>query len=82
MGETLSKDPLEIAGAHLFFLCRNRPFVDGNKRTALATCLVFLSENGPLPDERLGADAWESLNRRRDEPRRSRGDNRALARSH
>ena len=61
MGETLFTDPLEIAAAYLFYLCRNRPFVDGNKRTALATCLVFLSENGLLPHEMLDADAWEPL---------------------
>jgi death-on-curing protein len=35
--------------------------VDGNKRVALATCLVFLSENGLLPSEALDADAWERL---------------------
>lgn len=35
--------------------------MDGNKRTALATCLVFLSENELLPDEKLDADAWEQL---------------------
>lgn len=61
MGETLFTDPLEIAAAYLFYLCKNHPFVDGNKRTALATCLVFLSENGLLLDERLDADAWEAL---------------------
>src|SRR5262245_6311955 len=61
MGQTLFTDPLEIAAAYLFYLCRNHPFVDGNKRTALATCLVFLSENELLPNERLDADAWESL---------------------
>ena len=61
MGETLFTDPLEIAAAYLFYLCRNHPFVDGNKRTALATCLVFLSENGLLSDERLDADTWEGL---------------------
>ena len=61
MGEPLFTDPLEIAAAYLFYLCRNHPFVDGNKRTALATCLVFLSENGLLPDEKLDTDAWEAL---------------------
>lgn len=61
MGEPLIGDPVEVAAAYLFYLCRNHPFVDGNKRTALATCLVFLSENGLLPAERLDADAWESL---------------------
>jgi death on curing protein len=61
MGETLFTDPLEVAAAYLFYLCRNHPFVDGNKRTALATGLVFLSENGLLPNERLDANAWEAL---------------------
>jgi death-on-curing protein len=61
MGELLFTDPIEIAAAYLFYLCRNHPFVDGNKRTALATCLVFLSENELLPDEKLDLEAWESL---------------------
>ena len=61
MGKALFTDPLEIAAAYLFYLCRNHPFVDGNKRTALATCLVFLSENALLPNERLDADGWEAL---------------------
>ena len=61
LGEPLLADPVEIAAAHLFYLCRSHPFVDGNKRVALATCLVFLSENGLLPNEHLDADAWEAL---------------------
>lgn len=61
MGEPLITDPVDVAAAYLFYLCRNHPFVDGNKRTALATCLVFLSENSSLPNERLNTDAWESL---------------------
>lgn len=61
MGEPLFTDPVEIAAAYLFYLYRNHPFVDGNKRTALATCLVFLGENGLLPEEELEAGAWEAL---------------------
>ena len=61
MGEPLFSDPVEIAAAYLFYLCRNHPFVDGNKRTALATCLVFLSENELLPNEKLATDPWETL---------------------
>lgn len=60
-GEPMFDDPVEIAAAYLFYLCRNHPFVDGNKRMALATCLVFLSENGLLPNEELDIDAWESI---------------------
>ena len=61
MGKPLFTGPVEIAAAYLFYLCRNHPFVDGNKRTALATCLVFLSENDMLADEKLDVEAWEAL---------------------
>ena len=60
-GQYFHTDLFEMAAAYLFHLAKNHPFVDGNKRTALATCLVFLSENGLLPDEKLDTDAWESL---------------------
>jgi death-on-curing protein len=61
MGQPLLTDPIEIAGAYLFYLCQNHPFVDGNKRTALATCLVFLAENELLNNESVSADSWETL---------------------
>ena len=54
-------DLIEIAAAYFFYLCSNHAFVDGNKRVALATCLVFLSEHELLPHETLDADAWENL---------------------
>ena len=63
-GEPLLKDIVEIAAAYLFYLCSNHPFVDGNKRTALASCLVFLEANGRFPDAALPGreiDAWETL---------------------
>jgi death-on-curing protein len=52
-------DLAEVAAAYLFYLCRNHPFLDGNKRTALGACLVFLRLNGvePKPD----SVKWESL---------------------
>jgi death-on-curing protein len=61
MGQPLISDPLEIAAAYLFYICRNHPFIDGNKRTALAACLVFLENNGLLPDRRLPIDDWEQF---------------------
>jgi death-on-curing protein len=63
-GAPLLTELTEIAAAYLFYLCRNHPFVDGNKRTALAACLVFLQVNDALPDPGLPArdvDAWEAL---------------------
>ena len=61
MGHSLISDPLEIAAAYLFYICRNHPFLDGNKRAALATCLVFLQENSLLPDRRLPISDWEEF---------------------
>jgi len=59
MGQPLISDPIEIAAAYLFYICRNHPFIDGNKRTALAACLVFLEENRLLPGAKLPTDDWE-----------------------
>lgn len=58
-GKSPYKDLIEVAAAYLFYLCRNHPFVDGNKRTALGACLVFLRLNGakPAPD----SSDWEEL---------------------
>ena len=61
MGQLLMSDPLEIAAAYLFYICRNHPFLDGNKRTAVAACLVFLEENGFLPDRKLPINDWEQF---------------------
>ena len=61
MGKPLISDPIEIGAAYLFYLCRNHPFVDGNKRTALASCLVFLESNDLLPNTKLMTDEWEAF---------------------
>lgn len=61
MGVPVMTEPIEIAAAYFFYLCSNHPFVDGNKRVALATCLVFLSENGLLKNETLDVSKWEAL---------------------
>lgn len=45
-GEYLHGSVPEMAAAYLFHLCRNHPFVDGNKRVALASAEVFLNVNG------------------------------------
>ena len=61
MGQPLISDPIEIAAAYLFYICRNHPFLDGNKRTALAACLVFLDANELLPGAKLPVAEWEKL---------------------
>ena len=42
----LHSDIFEMASAYAFHICQNHPFVDGNKRTALASALIFLELNG------------------------------------
>jgi death-on-curing protein len=61
MGQPLISDPVEIAAAYLFYLCRNHPFIDGNMRTALAACLVFLQTNDFLPNLKLPTSDWEAF---------------------
>jgi death-on-curing protein len=58
-GASPYRDRIEVAGAYLFYLCGNHPFVDGNKRVALGAGLVFLQLNGlePAPD----SEQWENL---------------------
>ena len=58
-GESPFSDLTEIAAAYLFYLCRNHPFVDGNKRTAMTAAITFLRLNGiePAPD----GPEWEEL---------------------
>ena len=61
MSRPLMSDPIEIAAAYLYYLCRNDAFIDGNKRTALAACLVFLETNGLLLNAKLPMDQWEEF---------------------
>ena len=58
-GRSPYTDLVDVAAAYLYYLCRNHPFIDGNKRAALGSCLVFLRLNGlsPMPD----SPAWENL---------------------
>ena len=58
-GTSLYKDMIEIAAAYLFYLCRNHPFIDGNKRVALGACITFLKINGFRPE--ADGPKWESL---------------------
>lgn len=45
-GEFLHPDIPSMAAAYAFHICKNHPFVDGNKRAATAAMLMFLSDNG------------------------------------
>jgi len=58
-GKSPYHDLAEVAAAYLYYLCRNHPFIDGNKRAALGSCVVFIRLNGiePRPDR----PEWEEL---------------------
>jgi death-on-curing protein len=45
-GEYVHDGLFAMAAAYAFHNTENQPFVDGNKRTALASALVFLGLNG------------------------------------
>lgn len=44
-GSFLHPDLFEMAGAYLFHIVRNHPFLDGNKRTGAVVAMVFLTWN-------------------------------------
>ncbi len=45
-GEFLHKSLPAMAAAYLFHICKNHPFLDGNKRTAVVAAEIFLNING------------------------------------
>jgi hypothetical protein len=48
-----------MAAAYAFHICQNHPFIDGNKRAAVAAMIAFLSDNGWRFD--AGADEAEPV---------------------
>ena len=58
-GKSPYSDIAEVAAAYLYYLCKNHPFIDGNKRAALGACIVFLrlNEVATNPD----GPEWEDL---------------------
>ncbi len=45
-GKDAHKTVFDKAAAYGFHICRNHPFVDGNKRVALVLMDIFLQKNG------------------------------------
>jgi death-on-curing protein len=58
-GKSPYADIVEIAAAYLFYICKNHPFLDGNKRTAMMAAIVFLRLNDvePAPIALSGKDS-------------------------
>jgi death-on-curing protein len=49
----------EVAAAYLYYLCKNHPFIDGNKRAALGACIVFSAAEWHRTQARW--PEWEAL---------------------
>lgn len=45
-GSYLHEDIISMAGAYLYHIVMNHPFIDGNKRAGLAAAIAFLNLNG------------------------------------
>ena len=57
-GQLMHPDVFAMAGAYWFHIVRNHAFVDGNKRTGLLACLVFLRRQGWSLDH-VSADLYD-----------------------
>jgi death-on-curing protein len=58
-GAYLHPDIPAMAAAYAFHICKNHPFVDGNKRAETAAMIAFLAENGWSFD--VTADAADAV---------------------
>ena len=58
-GKSPYADIVEVAAAYLFYICKNHPFLDGNKRTAMIAGIVFLRLNGI--ESKADNHQWEKL---------------------
>jgi len=58
-GKSPYSDLVEVAAAYLYYICKNHPFIDGNKRTAFGACIVFLRLNDV--ETKPDGQKWEAL---------------------
>jgi len=54
-------DIFEMAATYINSIALNHPFLDGNKRTALAACLTFLFMNGYEIDEEYDCELADKV---------------------
>ncbi len=60
-GTYFHADLIEMAGAYLFHIVKNHPFVDGNKRVGVVAAFIFLKMNGY--DLKMTNPAFEKMAR-------------------
>jgi death-on-curing protein len=54
-------DLYDIAAAYAYHLAENQPFIDGNKRTAIVTTLMFLEGNGISTSGLANAKLYDAM---------------------
>jgi len=54
-------DLVAIAAAYAFHIAQNQPFLDGNKRTAMAAALTFLEGNGIDIENYDGGQLYDAM---------------------
>jgi death-on-curing protein len=54
-------DLFDLAAAYAYHLAENQPFIDGNKRTAITTALVFLELNGISTSAITNAQLYDAM---------------------
>jgi death-on-curing protein len=54
-------DLAAIAAAYAFHIAQNQPFLDGNKRTAMGSALLFLKANGVDVDNFNDARLYDAM---------------------
>lgn len=59
-GEFVHHGLYEMAAAYAFHIAENQPFLDGNKRTALAAALIFLDWHG-IEVEEPGEELYQAM---------------------
>lgn len=54
-------DWFDLAAAYAYHLAENQPFIDGNKRTAITTALLFLELNGVSTSAITNAQLYDAM---------------------
>jgi death-on-curing protein len=54
-------DLYDMAAAYAYHLAENQPFIDGNKRTAIVTTLMFLEGNGLSTSGITNAQLYDAM---------------------
>jgi death on curing protein len=54
-------DLYDLAAAYAYHLAENQPFIDGNKRTAITTAIMFLEANGITTASIADAQLYDAM---------------------